>query len=86
MGWGFLQCLKLFIVLSSKTRLRTTKKQATKRRSLILTALSPKFRTLQFKSADCPTVAVISRFVVLSKYGWAKGVSQYDDGVSPVNA
>lgn len=53
---------------------------------IILTALSPKFRTLQFKSADCPTVAVISRFVVLSKYGWANGVSQYDDGVSPVNA
>lgn len=35
----------------------------------LLTALSPKFRTLQWSFADCPTVAVTSRFVILSKNG-----------------
>lgn len=35
----------------------------------LLTALSPKFRTLQLSFADCPTVAVTSRFVILSKNG-----------------
>ena len=35
----------------------------------LLTALSPKFRTLQWSFADCPTVAITSRFVALSKNG-----------------
>lgn len=36
---------------------------------ILLTARSPKFRTLQWSFADCPTVAITSRFVVLSKNG-----------------
>lgn len=35
----------------------------------VLTALSPKFRTLQWSFADCPTVASTSRLVILSKNG-----------------
>lgn len=45
---------------------------------VLLTARSPRLRTRQWSRADCPTVAVISRFVELSKYGGEYGVSQYD--------
>lgn len=51
---------------------------------IILTARSAKFFTRQWSNADCPTVAIISRLVTLSKYGNENGASQYDgDDGSP---
>lgn len=43
-----------------------------------ITALSPKFRTLQWNCDVCPTVAITSRCVEFSKNGWVIVASHND--------